>query len=69
MTAQARHNQVFDAMLELARGIMEQYELGNLSTARAMLNNVPGKRKAYVGYALTKLNPVAARNLIMSVTE
>jgi len=36
------------ALQTLANEILDQYELGNKSTARAMFNNVLNKRKAYV---------------------
>lgn len=36
------------ALQELASAILDAYELGNKSTARAMFNNVLNKRKAYV---------------------
>ena len=61
------------ALQQLASDILDQYDLGNKSSARAMLNNVLHKRKAYVTmwlmiHAQQRKQTGDAYSLICSVT-
>lgn len=58
----------------LAKRIVDQYELGNKSSARAMMNNVTHSRKAYVAmwvYIHAHQRGVSGKaySLICSVTK
>lgn len=64
---------VEETLKQLAVSIYDQYELGNKSTARAMLNNVLHRRKAYVTmylilHAQAQGQEYLAYSLIVSVT-
>lgn len=59
-------------LVEMAKAILAQYDLGNKSTARAMFNQVPVKRQALMaGYIATVSGWCNARliTFLKSVSE